>query len=89
MDNPRFVDEETIPLAQDGDYDNYNAPDTSRVDETSFTEPYATEATLTLQLRKKVKRYKITALYKHLNVTDDTGLADMEKTKTGNTDLLF
>ena len=55
MDNPRFVDEETIPLAQDGDYDNYNAPDTSRVDETSFTEPYATEATLTLQLRKKVK----------------------------------
>ena len=23
MDNPRFVDEETIPLVQDEDYDNY------------------------------------------------------------------
>ena len=78
-DNPRFVDEETIPLAQDEDYDNYNAPDASRVDERSFTEPDATEATLTLQLRKKVKRYKITALYKHLNVTGDPGLADMDQ----------
>ena len=34
MDNPSFVDEETIPLAQDEDYDVYNTPDTSRVDET-------------------------------------------------------
>ena len=78
-DNPRFVDEETIPLAQDEDYDDYNTPDTSRVDETSFTEPDATEATLTLQLTKKVKRYKITALYRHLNVTGDPGLADMDQ----------
>ena len=37
MDNPRFVDEETIPLVQDEDYDNYGTPNTSRVDETSFT----------------------------------------------------
>ena len=55
MDNPRFVDEETIQLVQDEDYDNYTTQNTSRVDETSFTEPDATEATSTLQLRQKVK----------------------------------
>ena len=55
LDNPRFLDEETVLLVQDEDYDDYNTPDTSRVDETSFTEPDATEATLTLQLRQKVK----------------------------------
>ena len=37
MDNPTFVDEETIEMVhQDEDYDYYNAPNTSRVDETSF-----------------------------------------------------
>ena len=55
LDNPRFLDEETVLLVQGEDYDDYNTPDTSRVDETSFTEPDATEATLTLQLRQKVK----------------------------------
>ena len=45
MNNPRFVDEEEIPLVQDKDYDDYNAANTSRVDETSFIEPAATEAT--------------------------------------------
>ena len=49
MDNPRFVDEETIPLAQDEDYDDYNTPDTSRLDETSFTEPDPTQPTSNLQ----------------------------------------
>ena len=49
MDNPRFVNEETIPLVQDKDCDNYGTPNTSRVDETSFTEPDTTEATSTLQ----------------------------------------
>ena len=39
MDNPRFADGETIPLVQDKDYDDYNTPDTSRVNETSFTYP--------------------------------------------------
>ena len=48
MDNPGFVDEETIPLVQEEDYDGYDTPDTSRVDETSFTEPDATEATSTI-----------------------------------------
>ena len=55
MDNPRFVDGETIPLVQDKDYDNYGTPNTSRVDETSFTEPATTEATSTLRLNQKVK----------------------------------
>ena len=35
IDNPRFIDEETIPLVQDEDYDYYNnnTQDTSRVGE--------------------------------------------------------
>ena len=95
MDNPRFVYEEAIPLVQDEDYDDYNTPNTSRVDETSFTEPDTTEATSTVQLTQKVKLDKITALYRHLNVTGDPGLADINQfmikkiSKTGNTDLLF
>ena len=80
MDNPIFVDEETIPMVhQDEDYDDYNTPNRSRVDETSFTEPDTTEATSRIQLRQKVKRDKITALYRHLNVTSDPGLADIDQ----------
>ena len=94
MDNLRFVDEETIPLVQDGDYDDCNTTDTSRVDEKSSTEPDTTEATSTLQLRQIVKRDIITALYRQLNVTGDPGLIDIDEfmiknLKTGNTDLLF
>ena len=95
MDNPRSVDEETILLVQDEDYDDYSTPDTSRVDDISFTEPDTTEATSTLQLRPKVKRDKITALYMHLNITGDPGLANIDRfkiqknSKTSNTDLLF
>ena len=94
MENPTFVDEETILLVEDEDYDDCNTPDTSSVDETSFTEPDTTKATSTLQLRQKVKRDKITALYRHLNVTGDPDLADTnrfmkkEMSKTGSTDLL-
>ena len=55
MNNPKFVYEEDIPLVQDEDYDDYNTPNTSRVDETSFIEPATTEATSTLHLRQKVK----------------------------------
>ena len=95
IDNPRLVHKVTIPLVQDEDYDNYGTPNTSRVDKTSFTEPDTTEATSTLQLRPKVKRNQITALYRHLNVTGDTGLADIDRfmikknSKTGKNDLLF
>ena len=80
MDNLIFVDEETIPMVhQDEDYDDYNTPNTSRIDKTPFTEPDTTEATSTLQLRQKVKRDKITALYKHLNVTGDPHFADIDR----------
>ena len=96
MDNPRFFDEETILLVhQNEDFDNYNILNIGRIDETSFTEPDATKATSTLQLRQKVKRDKNTTLYRHLNVTGDPGLADIDRfmikkiSKTGNTDLLF
>ena len=39
MDNPAFVDEEDIPMVHENeadDYDDYNTPNTSRIDETSF-----------------------------------------------------
>ena len=94
MDSPRFVNEEIIQLVQDEDYDNYATPNTSRVDET-FTELESTEATSPLQLRQKVKRDKVTALYRHINVTGDPGLSDLDQfmikknLKTGNTDFLF
>ena len=79
MDNPRFIDEETIQLVQHGDYDDYNTPDTSKVDETSFTEPDINEATSTLQLKQDVKRDDFTALYRHLNVKGNPILADIDR----------
>ena len=67
MDNPTFVDEENIPLVHqdEEEYDDYNTPDTRRIDETSFTVPSTQEkATLTLRLRQKLKRDKIVSLYR-------------------------
>ena len=81
MDNPRFVNEEEIPLVQDKDYDNYGTPNTSWVDETSFTEPDTTEATSTLRLKQKVKRDKLGALYRHLNVTGNLDLINLDRFK--------
>ena len=50
MDNPTFIDEETIGMVhQDDDCDDYNTPNTSRVDVTSFTEPVTAKATSTLR----------------------------------------
>ena len=68
MNNQMFVDEENIQLIQDEDYDNYGTPNTSRVDETSIMEADTSEATSTLRLNQKVKRDKLAALYRHLNV---------------------
>ena len=80
MDNPRFVDEETIGMVhRDKDYDDYNTPNSSKIDETSFMEPDTTEATSSLRLRQKVKRDKLTALYRHLNVTGDIDLIDLDR----------
>ena len=97
MENPTIVDEENIGLVhQDEDcYDNYRTPDTSREDEASSMEADTTKATSTLQLRQEVKRDKLTALYRHLNITGYAGLEDIDRfmikqnSKTGNTDLLF
>ena len=99
MDNIAFVDEENIPMVhQDEGYDNthYETPDTSRIDETSFTLPSTQEKpTSTLRLRQKVKRDKINALCRHLNVTGNLDLIDTDQfnirknTKIDNTDLLF
>ena len=99
MDNPRFVDDENIPLLRDeyrgNDSDDYNTPNTSIIQETTFTDPYTTETTLNLRLRQKVKRDKLAALHRHLNVTIDPGLADTDRfmlkksSNTVNTDLFF
>ena len=53
MENIGFDDD--IPLINhyDEDYDDYKTPNTSRVDETSFTVPDTTEVTSMLRLRKK------------------------------------
>ena len=68
MDNPRFVDDENIPLVhdEDNDYDDYNTLSTSRVDETSFTMLRSTEkeTTSTLRLGQKLKRDNLAALYR-------------------------
>ena len=81
MDNLTFIDDEDIPVVhQDEGYDDYKTPDTSRENETSFTVPDTTEATST-QLRRKVKRDKLTALYRHLNVTDNPDLIKLNRVK--------
>ena len=90
-----FVKEENIPMInQDEDYeDDYRTP--GRVDETSFIEPDANEATSTLRLRQKLKRDKSVSLYRYLDVTGDPGLSDLDRfmirknSKTGNTESLF
>ena len=81
MDNPTFVNEEDVPMVHqdDDDYDDYNTPNTSRADETSFTVTDTTEATSTLRVTQKVKRNKITALYRHLNVMGDIDLIDLDQ----------
>ena len=82
MDNPTFVEEEDIPMVhQDGDYDDYNTSDTGKVDERSFTVLDTAEVTSTLRLRQKVKRDKLIALYRHLNVTGNLDLIDLDQFK--------
>ena len=80
MDNPVFSNEEDIPMVHqdEEDYDDHDTPNASRIDETSFTVSDATEATSTLRLRQKVKRDKLSALYRRLNVTGDIDLIDLD-----------
>ena len=99
MDNPRFVNDENIPLLHDkdrgNDYYDYNTPDTSNIQETTITDPDTTETTLNLRLRQKVKRDKLAALHRHLIITSDPDLADVDRfmcikiSKKVNTELLF
>ena len=90
-----FVNEEDIPMVhQDEDYDDYNTPNTSRIDDTSFIEPDTIEATSALRLRQKVKQDKIVALYRRLSVVGNPDLINLDqfmikKSKTGSTDLGF
>ena len=81
MDNPTFVNEEDIPMVNEDEdyYDNYRTPNTSRLNEASFTAPDTAEATSMLRLRQKVKQGKINALYRHLNVTGNPDLIDFDR----------
>ena len=64
----------------DEDYDEqYDTPNASGIDETSFTVPDTTEVTSTLRLRQKVKRDKINALYRQLDVTGNPDLIDLDR----------
>ena len=52
MDNSTFIDEEDIPVVHQKEDDDYRTPDTSKIDETSFTfTTDTTDATSTLPLR--------------------------------------
>ena len=55
------------------------APNTSRIDETSFMEPDTSATTSTLRLRQKVKRDKLAALYRHLNITSSLDLSSLDR----------
>ena len=44
-------------------------------------EPNTTEATSTLRLTQKVKRDKLAALYRHLNVTGNVDLINLNRLK--------
>ena len=64
MQNPIFIGKEKIPLVTNLDeninHDDYNTPNTSRVDEKTFSTPSCTDTPSTLQLRQKVaKQVKI------------------------------
>ena len=64
-------------MVNDDEFDDeYKVPDTSRVDEISFIEP---EATSTLQLRQEINRDKINTLYRHLNVTGNLNLIELDR----------
>ena len=51
--------------------------ETSRVDETLFTD--TTEVTSTLRLRQKLKRNKIVSLCRYLGVTGNPGLVELDR----------
>ena len=93
MDNPTFVHDEDIPLIDD-DYDEeesrYDTPDSSRIEETSFTEQPAVR----LRQRNKLLRNYLEDLYKYLDVDGNIDLVDtilfkVEKSKSGAVEFSF
>ena len=94
MDNPTFVHDEDIPLINDDDYDEeesrYDTPDSSRIEETSFTEQPAVR----LRQRNRLLRNYLEDLYKYLDVDGnidlvDTNLFKVEKSKSGAVEFSF
>ena len=81
-DNLTFEDIRIFHEDEEDEDGYYKTPDTSRVDETSFTVPDTTEVTSNLRLRQEVKQDKINALYRHFNVAADPGLAKLDKFMT-------
>ena len=96
-DNPVFVHDEDIPhLMMNDDYDyeesRYDTPDTSRIEETSFTTEHPE---VRLRQRQRLLHDYIEDLYRYLDV--DPGNIDLvnpdlfkvEKSKTGAVELRF
>ena len=86
MENPLFFDDENIPLVIHNDkdyYDDYNTPNTSRANETTFKMSNIKDKKTksTLQQRQKIKRDKAAALSKHLNITDNLDLINHDHFK--------
>ena len=76
MDNPTFVHNEDIPLIDDNDdcdeESRYDTPDSSRIEETSFTEQPAVR----LRQRNRLLRNYLEDLYKYLDVDGNIDLVD-------------
>ena len=82
-----YPDQDNIPSLDTDpvhDYcDDYRTSNTRRRGKTSFIVPGSTEkeTTSTLRLKQKLKRDKLAALYKHLNVTGNLDLINLDQFK--------
>ena len=83
MKNLRFFYAGDIPLLcdedRDNDYDDYNTSNRSIRQDTMFTDPDTKETTPNLRLRQKVKRDILAVLCRHLNITCDPYLANIDR----------
>ena len=105
MENLILIHTENIPPVthhdedheegNDKDYDDYNAPNTRTVDETTRPSFMDKQATSTEWLKQKVTRDKLAAMYRHLSITRDIDLTNLDRfnytknTKNGTTILEF
>ena len=81
MNNPTFVDEETLEWFIKMKIMMITIHRIQARQIRSFTEPANTEATSTLWLNQKVKQDKLAALYRHLNITGNLDLIDLNQFK--------